>query len=91
MNYYDLANRYEKLKKSMNRHSSIEITDNRTIKVENCRSVEFFDENRIMLTLFDCCITITGLELEMSNYSYSSIYIKGKLHSIEFNEVTEKK
>ena len=91
MNYYDLANRYEKLKKDMNRHSSIEIKDNSYIKIENCRSVEAFDENRVILLLFDCRITIIGLNLEMNNYNFNGVYIKGKIHSIEFEEVNKKK
>lgn len=91
MNYYDLANRYEKLKKDMNRHSSIEIKDNSFIRIENCRSVESIDENKIELLLFKSKLTIIGLELEMNNYNFSGVYITGKIHSIEFEEVNEKK
>ena len=91
MNYYDLANRYEKIKKDMNRHSSIEIKDNSFIRIENCRSVESIDENKIELLLFKSKLTIIGLELEMNNYNFSGVYITGKIHSIEFEEVNEKK
>ena len=91
MNYYDLANRYEKLKKDMNRHSSIEIKDNSFIRIENCRSVEAFDENRIVLSLFKCRLTIIGFQLELNNYNFNGVYITGKIHSIEFEEVNEKK
>lgn len=91
MNYYNLANRYEKLKKDMNRHSSIEIKDNSFIKIENCRCVEAFDENKIILELFKCRLTIIGLELELNNYNFNGIYITGKIHSIEFEEVNNKR
>ena len=91
MNYYDFANRYEKLKKDINRHSSMEIKDNSFLRIENCRRVEFFDENRIILLLFKCRLTIIGLELELNNYNFNGVYITGKIHSIEFEEVNEKK
>lgn len=91
MNYYDLANKYEKLKKDMNRHSSIEIKDNSFIRIENCRSVESIDENRIELLLSKSKLIIIGLDLEMNNFNYSGVYITGRIHSIEFGEMNEKK
>lgn len=85
MNKYDLAEKYEQLKKSAFRHSLIQISDNNRIVIEDCRDIILFDENTIKLRLSFGTVTINGLDMKMKNFSERGVVITGALHSIGFD------
>lgn len=86
MNINELINKYDELLNKSRRHSAIQLYDNTRMTVEVCLGIAEFDENRIRLELADSNVTITGLELKMKNYNRGGIEIKGKIHSIDFEE-----
>ena len=90
MNIYKLADGYEQVKKSADRHSLLQIQDNRSMIVECCHEILIFNENTIVMRLPKCNITIVGLGLTMQNFSGSGVIIKGSFHSVSFEERTEK-
>ena len=75
MNIYKLADGYEQAKRSADRHSLLQIQDNRSM---------------IVVGLPKCNITIVGLNLTMQNFSGSGVIIKGSFHSVSFEERKEK-
>ena len=85
MNKYDLSEKYEKLKKTVFRHSLIQINDNNRIVIEECKDIILFDENTIKLRLSFGTMTINGLDMKMKNYSERGVVITGALHSIGFD------
>ncbi len=86
MNKYDISNKYEQVRKSLIHHSLIQINDNERIVIEECKDIILFDENTVKLRLSFGLITINGLDMQMKNYSDRGVIIKGKLHSIGFEE-----
>ncbi len=86
MNIYKLSGKYEKLKRSVIRHSLIQISDNTKLTVEECKEVVMFDENTVKLRISAGTVTITGLDLKMRNFSERGVIITGKLHSVGFDE-----
>ncbi len=90
MNIYEIINRYDNLISSTRLHSLIQIMDNNSMIIENCKNIDVFNENEIKLRLVKCTVTIVGLELTMRNYNRSGVEIKGKFHSISFEEERNK-
>lgn len=86
MNIYSLSEKYDKLAGAAVRHSMIQIKDNEQILIEECKEVLLFDENTIRLRLSFGTVTINGLDMQMRNYSERGAIIKGKLHSIGFDD-----
>ena len=85
MDRYYISRQYEKLKLMAVRHTSIQITDNKKIIVDDCRGVEMFDENTIVLGMSFGSVRINGLDLKMRNFSDHGVVITGQLHSIGFD------
>ncbi len=86
MNINDLINKYDELLNKSRYHSAIQIYDNTRMTIEVCHGIAEFDENRIKLELAKSALIITGLELKMRNFSKSGIEIKGKIHSVNFED-----
>ncbi len=86
MNIYKLSGKYEKIKRSVIRHSLMQISDNSKLTVEECKEVLMFDENTVKLKLSFGTVTINGLDLKMRNFSDRGVIITGKLHSIGFDD-----
>lgn len=84
MNINDLAIKYEDFKKSRQKHSDIQVTDNREIVLDGCRRVVEYNENHIKLELPSIGISIVGMQLKMQNFSIGGVIIKGQIHSITF-------
>ena len=84
MNINDLAIKYEEFKKSWQKHSDIQITDDREIVLDGCRRVVEYNENHIMLELPSIGISVVGMQLKMRNFSIGGVIIKGQIHSITF-------
>ena len=84
MNINDLAIKYENFKKSRQKHSDIQITDNREIVLDGCRRVLEYNENHIKLELPSIGLSIVGIKLKMRNFSIGGVIIKGDIHSITF-------
>lgn len=84
MNINDLAIKYENFKKSRQKHSDIQITDNSEIVLDGCRRVVEYNENHIKLELPSVGVSIVGMQLKMRNFSIGGVIIKGQIHSITF-------
>lgn len=84
MNINDLAIKYENFKKSRQKHSDIQVTDNSEIVLDGCRKVVEYNENHIKLELPSMGISIVGMQLKMRNFSIGGVIIKGQIHSITF-------
>lgn len=84
MNISDIAVKYEEFKKSRQKYSDIQITDNSEIVLDGCRRVIEYNENNIVLELPTICISVVGMELSMRNFSVGGVVITGKLHSVTF-------
>lgn len=84
MNINDLAIKYENFKKSRQKHSDIQITDNREIVLDGCRRVVEYNENHIKLELPSTGVSIVGMQLKMRNFSIGGVIIKGLIHSVTF-------
>ena len=84
MNINDLAIKYEDFKKSRQKHSDIQITDNKEIVLDGCRRVVEYNENHIKLELPSMGISIVGMQLKMRNFSIGGVLIKGQIHSLTF-------
>jgi len=90
MNIYDIINKYDKFTSKTKRHSFLQIKDNEYILVDNCQRIRVFDENTIVLDLAKCTLSIIGLELKMKNFKKETVEIRGKIHSIKFEESDRK-
>lgn len=84
MNINDLAIKYEDFKKSRQKHSDIQITDNKEIVLDGCRRVVEYNENHIKLELPSMGVSIVGMQLKMRNFSIGGVIIKGQIHSLTF-------
>ncbi len=84
MNINDLAIKYEEFKKSLLKHSDIQITDNKQLTLDGCRRVVEYNENNIVLELPEMGISVVGMKLTMKNFSIGGIVIQGDLHSVTF-------
>ena len=84
MNINDLAIKYEDFKKSRQKHSDIQISDNKEIVLDGCRRVVEYNENHIKLELPSMGVSIVGMQLKMRNFSIGGVIIKGQIHSLTF-------
>ena len=89
MNINDLAIKYEDFKKSRQKHSDMQITDNKEIVLDGCRRVVEYNENHIKLELSSIGVSIVGMQLKMRNFSIGGVIIKGQIHSITFIDKEE--
>lgn len=89
MNVYRLSDKFEMLRHRFNRHSAICIYDNKRLTAESCRGVTAIDDNVIELILPKSRVKIVGLNMKMKSFAYDNIEIKGKLHSISFEEAED--
>ncbi len=86
MNIEYFINKFDELTNSMRHHSAIQIYDNTRANIEVCFGVLEFDENKIKLELAKSNVIITGFDMKLRNYNKNGIEIKGKIHSIDFEE-----
>lgn len=86
MNSYQIINKFERIINGTKKHSEIQMLDNRRITIECCKGIIGFDENLIKLRLAKCNMTVVGLELKMKNFTKTGVDIRGKIHSITFEE-----
>jgi len=56
------------------------------LQVENCRCVKTCDENFVVLSVYGMDIHISGTPLILENFGVGSINIRGKIHSLTFEE-----
>ncbi len=87
ININKLANKYEDFKLSLRKHTYFQLTDNRRIEIDFCKSVDEYNENVIRLVTTKNNITIIGTELVMRNFSTNGVIIYGKIKEINFDEV----
>lgn len=84
MDINDIAVKFENFKRTRNKHSDIQITDNNEMILDGCRKVIRYDENEICLELPTMGIKIVGMKLKMNNFSVGGVIIEGELHSVTF-------
>lgn len=64
----------------------IQILNSSEIVVEGCVGVDEYEDNIICLRLTKQKAVIIGIDLEVETYVSGSVYIAGKIHSVEFDE-----
>ena len=84
MNINDLAIKFEDFKKTRNKHSDIQITDNTEMILDGCRRVIKYDDNEICLELPSIGVKIVGMTLKIHNFSLGGVIVEGNIHSITF-------
>lgn len=84
MNINDLALKFEDFKRTRNKHSDIQLTDNTELILDGCRRVVRYDENDICLELPTVGVEVVGMKLKLHNFSLGGIIIEGEIHSISF-------
>ncbi len=84
MNVNKLAMKFENFKNVFKNHSYLSFEDNGTVSIEYVREVLLLEENVIKLRLAKNTVKIIGLELSMTNFSYDSVKIYGKIESVAF-------
>lgn len=84
MDINDLAVKFEDFKRTREKHSELQITDNSEIVLDGCRRVIRYDENVICLELAAIGIEIVGMKLKMHNFSVGGVIIEGEFHSLKF-------
>ncbi len=84
MNINYIANKYEEWKQGLKRHSYLQITDNRELVIDNCKTIIKYDENFIELKLAESGLFITGRGLKMSNFGSGGVIIRGVFDSLKF-------
>lgn len=63
-----------------------ELSGNREIVVDGCRSVLEYDENVIRLKAGNLTVRVTGRGLEMRNLKRDSAIIEGFIMGVEFSD-----
>jgi sporulation protein YqfC len=84
MDINKIAEKFDKLKTGVYKHSYIQMTDNIEIVIDRCKRIMTYDENIIKLSLVNNSLTITGAGMKMRNFSIEGVIISGKIHGIEF-------
>ncbi|MCL2071789.1 MAG: YabP/YqfC family sporulation protein [Oscillospiraceae bacterium] len=87
MNIKKLALKYEHAKSHLNRHSSLQITDNSEIIADGCRKIVSCDESAVIIDQSRCRITVTGNDLKLRNWGSDGVAITGEINSIEFTKL----
>lgn len=88
MNVNKLAMKFESLKNVIKNHSYLSFEDNSSLSIEYVREVLLLEENVIKLRLAKNTVKIVGLDLSMTNFSYDSVKIFGKIESVTFESTT---
>jgi hypothetical protein len=86
MSIKKLAQKYENAKSRINRHSSLQITDNREIIADGCTKIVGCDENVVVIDQSRSRVTITGAGLKLCNWGTDGVTITGSVKSVEFEE-----
>ncbi|MCM1055149.1 MAG: YabP/YqfC family sporulation protein [Bacteroides sp.] len=89
MNINELAIKFEDFKRTRNKHSDIQITDNTEIILDGCRRVIRYDENDVCLELPSIGLEIVGMQLKLHNFSVGGVIIEGFIHSVTFIDKEE--
>ncbi|MCL1904440.1 MAG: hypothetical protein FWF94_08495 [Oscillospiraceae bacterium] len=87
MNIKDLAKRYEKVKNHIDRHSSLQITDNREIIADGCRRIVSCNEVLVVFEQPQIRVTVMGRELKLRNWGKDGVTVSGIINSLELNEL----
>jgi len=83
INIKHLAQKYEMAKMRVNRHSSLQITDNREIIADGCRKIVSCDDNVVIIEQTNIRVTVTGDGLKLRNWGTDGVTISGKIQSVE--------
>ncbi len=83
---YDRLQALPELVNRFNGHSYIQLLDSVELSVEGCSGILKYDENIIVMRLSKVNCTVTGLNLCVENFSMGCLTIKGKLHSVTFED-----
>ncbi|MCL1867219.1 MAG: YabP/YqfC family sporulation protein [Oscillospiraceae bacterium] len=83
-NVKQLALAYERVRSGINRHSSLQITDDSEIIADGCRKIVNCDENVAVIEQVRNRVIITGESLRLSNWGEDGVKILGKIKSISY-------
>ena len=81
-----LANGYEDFKRDFDKHSYIEITDDKELIIDNCRRIIFYEESRLELELAAGTVTISGRRLILRSFRGEApgVIIRGEIEDVRF-------
>ena len=86
MSIRELAQKYERAKAHLTRHSSLQVTDNHEIIADGCRKVVNCSDSVIVLDQICNRVTIAGSGLKLRNWGNDGVTIAGEIQSIEFSK-----
>jgi len=66
------------------------IIDNSSLYIEEYKTIEFFNENKIHILLKNKKILITGNKLIIESYNKYNLKISGEIHSVEYEYIISK-
>lgn len=81
--YNNFVNKYLKNKIYLN--SSISITDNSHMEIENCSKILEYNDIYVRLKTATIILQIWGEGLMISDYNTSGIIVDGKIFRVEFD------
>ena len=87
MSIKKLAQKYERAKSKLNRHSSLQIFDNTQVVADGCRRIVSCDENIAVIDLACNRVTIMGDSLKLRNWGSDGVTVSGVIKSIEFGGI----
>lgn len=86
-----LSNSFNDKKVQLAGVSCLQLTENRSLNVENCGGILTYNENLIKLRLSDSFLTIVGTDFRITNYAENGVIISGEIFSLQFEKITEKR
>lgn len=87
--FYKLKNKYTSFlagvfKRNLYVNTTINITDNNHIEIDNCKRIMEYNDVYIRLRTADNIISVWGKNLTVSDYNTDGIIIDGTISSLEF-------
>ena len=87
--FYKLKNKYTSFlsgvfKRNLYMNTTINVTDNNHIEIENCKRIMEYNDVYIRLRTANNIVSVWGKNLSVSDYNTDGIIIDGKITSIEF-------
>ena len=74
----------DELRKKLYLDTTIIITDNKCIEIENCRKIIEYNDIYICLSTSSVTVRIWGNDLKISDYKTGGLVVEGTINSIEF-------
>lgn len=74
----------DELRKKLYLDTTIIVTDNKCIEIENCKKIIEYNDIYICLRTSSVTVRIWGKDLKISDYKTGGLVVEGTISSIEF-------